>query len=146
MEKANCVSFAYQEDGFCELWKGSVGETDGSNTGYKWYETRCFCDTGLQPAPTCEDTDPMKNAGWDTGKFSPWKYYPEAEGREIVDFKIKTGGADGTAFRLQTGNFHFDKSMWLYQDLKACPGIRFRCSFKWQWTSTTRSNRMTVLP
>ncbi|OBS22691.1 hypothetical protein FPOA_09023 [Fusarium poae] len=133
MEKSNCVSFAYMENNFCELWNRPVGQTDGSDVGIKWYDTSCFCDTGIEPAPTCEDTNPIKNGGWDTGKFSPWEYYPEAEDREIVDFKIKAGGADGTGFRFQTGNFHFDKSMWLYQDLKACPGARFQCSFKWQW-------------
>ncbi|KAL4727952.1 hypothetical protein ACLX1H_004653 [Fusarium chlamydosporum] len=66
--------------------------------------------------------------------FSPWKYYPEAEGREIVDFKVKAGGAPGDAgYSFETGNFHYDKSMWIYQDVKACAGIRFRCSFKWWW-------------
>ncbi|PTD08977.1 hypothetical protein FCULG_00011135 [Fusarium culmorum] len=133
MEKANCVAFDFQENSFCDLWKGAVGETDGAETDFKWYETRCFCDTGIEPAPTCEDTNIIKNAGWDTGKFSPWKYYPVAEDREIVDFSIKAGGADGTGYRFQTGNFHYDKSMWLYQDLTACPGITLQCSFKWMW-------------
>ncbi|CAG1964668.1 unnamed protein product [Fusarium graminearum] len=149
MEKANCVTFAFQENSFCDLWKGAVGETDGAETGFKWYETRCFCDTGIEPAPTCEDTNIIKNAGWDTGKFSPWQYYPVAEDREIVDFSIKAGGADGTGYRFQTGNFHYDKSMWLYQDLTACPGVTLQCSFKWMWDKyygIAQNNGDTLVP
>ncbi|WZH46884.1 hypothetical protein QYS62_008007 [Fusarium acuminatum] len=129
----NCETFYYYDDGSCQLFKGTIDGTDDSETPYKTYETRCFCDTGIEPAPTCEDTNPIINGGWDNGKFSPWEYYPRASGRDIVDFKIKAGGQGGSAYRFQTGNFHFDKSMWLYQDIKACPGVTFSCTFNWWW-------------
>jgi hypothetical protein len=131
-EQPNCETFLFTGD-FCELYKGTFTSVDDAETGWRSYETRCFCDTGIEPAPTCEDTNPIINGGWDNGKFSPWKYYPRASGRDIVDFKIKAGGQDGSAYRFQTGNFHFDKSMWLYQDVKACPGASFYCTFNWWW-------------
>ncbi|CAJ0546787.1 Ff.00g014140.m01.CDS01 [Fusarium sp. VM40] len=129
----NCETFYYYDDGSCQLFKGTVDGTDDAETPFKTYETRCFCDTGIEPAPTCEDTNPIINGGWDDGKFSPWEYYPRASGRDIVDFKIKAGGQGDSAYRFQTGNFHFDKSMWIYQDVKACPGITFTCTFNWWW-------------
>ncbi|SPJ76028.1 uncharacterized protein FTOL_05759 [Fusarium torulosum] len=130
---SNCETFYYYNSNYCELYKGTLDDTDDSETPFKVYETRCFCDTGIEPVPTCEDTNPIINGGWDDGKFSPWEYYPEASGRDIVDFKIKAGGQGGSAYRFQTGNFHFDKSMWLYQDVKACPGASFYCTFNWWW-------------
>jgi hypothetical protein len=129
----NCETFYYYDSNYCELYKGTVDDTDDSETTFKIYETRCFCDTGIEPVPTCEDTNPIINGGWDDGKFSPWKYYSRASGRDIVDFKIKAGGQGSSAYRFQTGNFHFDKSMWLYQDVKACPGANFYCTFNWWW-------------
>ncbi|KAJ4252384.1 hypothetical protein NW762_010982 [Fusarium torreyae] len=132
MQKSNCKSFIVAENSFCELYRGTA-DTDGSETDFKLYETKCFCDTGVEQAPTCEDITPILNGGWDTDSFAPWEYYPVADGRDIVDFDIVRGGADGSAYRFQTGDFHFDKSMWLYQDITACPGITFDCSFKWKW-------------
>ncbi|KAM0197247.1 hypothetical protein ACHAPI_005105 [Fusarium lateritium] len=131
-ELSNCETFLFTGDS-CDLYKGTFSSVDDAETDWKSYETRCFCDTGIEPAPTCEDTNPIINGGWDNGKFSPWEYYPRASGRDIVDFKIKAGGEGGSAYRFQTGNFHFDKSMWLYQDIKACPGATFSCTFKWWW-------------
>ncbi|KAF5024517.1 hypothetical protein F66182_3457 [Fusarium sp. NRRL 66182] len=74
METPNCKSFAVQENAFCEMYRGSPGDTDSVETPFMWYETDCFCETGLEPAPTCEDTTPILNGGWDTGDFSPWQF------------------------------------------------------------------------
>ncbi|KAM0354988.1 hypothetical protein ACHAPU_000832 [Fusarium lateritium] len=133
MQKSNCVTFLFEENNYCQLYKATITSFEESETSYKWYETKCFCDTDIEAAPTCEDVNPIINGGWDNGRFTPWEYYPRASGRKVVDFKIKDGGADDSAYRLQTGNFHYDKSMWLYQDIKACPGARFTCTFKWWW-------------
>ncbi|KAF4998723.1 hypothetical protein FGRMN_3049 [Fusarium graminum] len=134
MEKPNCVIFLFEENNYCRLYKGTITDfVEQTDVNYAWYETQCFCDTNIEPAPTCEDVNPIINGGWDNGRFTPWDYYSYASGREVVDFKIKEGGADGSAYRLQTGNFHYDKSMWLYQDIKACPGASFSCTFKWWW-------------
>ncbi|KAF5667295.1 hypothetical protein FHETE_5998 [Fusarium heterosporum] len=134
MEKPNCVTFYFEENNYCQLYKGAITSfVQETEANYEWYETKCFCDTDIEPAPTCEDVNPIINGGWDNGRFTPWDYYSYASGREVVDFKIKEGGADDSAYRFQTGNFHFDKSMWLYQDIKACPGARFSCTFKWWW-------------
>ncbi|KAI6758363.1 hypothetical protein HG530_010603 [Fusarium avenaceum] len=131
-EQPNCETFYFTGD-YCELYKGTFSSVYEEDVSLRTYETRCFCDTGIEPAPTCEDTNPIINGGWDDGKFSPWDYYSRASGRDIVDFKIKAGGQGDSAYRFQTGNFHFDKSMWIYQDVKACPGITFTCTFNWWW-------------
>ncbi|KAL4725823.1 hypothetical protein ACLX1H_006497 [Fusarium chlamydosporum] len=133
MEKPNCGTFVYQENSFCELYRGTVQETTGDDWGYEWFVPDCFCDTGIEPAPVCEDTAPIINPDWETGKFSPWDYYSRAEGRAVVDFNIVRGGQGGSVYRFQTGNFYADKSMWIYQDIKACPGITFDCTFMWWW-------------
>ncbi|KAH7240045.1 uncharacterized protein BKA55DRAFT_693591 [Fusarium redolens] len=39
-----CIAFAVQPDVFCDLWGGSVKQTDGSNTAWSWYSLDCFCD------------------------------------------------------------------------------------------------------
>ncbi|KAF4947936.1 hypothetical protein FSARC_13855, partial [Fusarium sarcochroum] len=120
-------------DNFCSLFRDTISGTDDSETEFKWYETRCFCDTGVEQAPTCEDTTPILNAGWDTGSFEPWDFQAKVGYRKIVDFDIVRGGEGGSAYRFQTGDFHFDKSMWVYQDITACPGVTFYCSYKWKW-------------
>ncbi|TVY66270.1 hypothetical protein Focb16_v011142 [Fusarium oxysporum f. sp. cubense] len=45
VETPECQSFAVQENGFCEMYRGSIGGTDGQNTSFEWYEPSCFCDT-----------------------------------------------------------------------------------------------------
>ncbi|KAF5637907.1 hypothetical protein F52700_4610 [Fusarium sp. NRRL 52700] len=132
-QKSNCVTFLYEKNVQCSLYMGTVTQLSPDRTGVKTYETRCFCDTGIDPAPTCSFDTAIINGGFDNGKLSPWKEDPNPGGKIPVALRPVPGGADGTSYRLQTGQFDFDKSMWLYQDIKACPGTRFYCSYKWWW-------------
>jgi hypothetical protein len=47
-----CIAFAVQPDVFCELWGGSVKQTDGSNTAWSWYFLDCFCDLSDESTTT----------------------------------------------------------------------------------------------
>ncbi|KAF4978158.1 hypothetical protein FZEAL_5403 [Fusarium zealandicum] len=133
-EKPNCKTFVFGDEGsFCELYAGTIQDTDGSDSAYAWYVPDCFCDTGIDPAPTCEDQMPILNGGWETGLLEPWDYYSYASNRPVVDFSIVPDGYDGSAYRFQTGNFHSAKSMWVYQDIEACADITFDCTFQWYW-------------
>ncbi|KAF5689527.1 hypothetical protein FCIRC_1328 [Fusarium circinatum] len=132
-QKSNCVTFLYEKNAQCSLYMGTVTQLSSDRTAVKTYETRCFCDTGIDPAPTCSFDTAIINGGFDNGKLSPWEEDPNPGGKIPVALRPVPGGADGTSYRLQTGQFDFDKSMWLYQDIKACPGTRFYCSYKWWW-------------
>ncbi|KAF4472866.1 hypothetical protein FAGAP_13491 [Fusarium agapanthi] len=132
-QKSNCVTFLYEKNAQCSLYMGTVTQLSSDQTAVKTYETRCFCDTGIEPAPTCSFDTSIINGGFDNGKLSPWQEDPNPDDKIPVALRPVPGGADGTSYRLQTGQFDFDKSMWLYQDIKACPGTTFYCSYKWWW-------------
>ncbi|RKL16098.1 hypothetical protein BFJ68_g5350 [Fusarium oxysporum] len=132
-QKSNCVTFLYEKDIQCSLYMGTVTQLSPDRTGVKTYETRCFCDTGIEPAPTCSYDTSIINGGFDDGKFSPWQEDPNPGGKDPVALRPVPGGEGGTSYRLQTGQFDFDKSMWIYQDVKACPGTTFYCSYRWWW-------------
>ncbi|KAF4463671.1 hypothetical protein FALBO_9513 [Fusarium albosuccineum] len=133
-EKPNCETFAFSQNSFCELYRGTIQDTDGEDFGFEYYVPDCFCDTGIDPAPTCEDQHPITNAGFDTGSLAPWDYYRVASRRPVVDFSIVPGGEGGSAYRFQTANtFNADKSLWVYQDIEVCAGVTFDCTFKWWW-------------
>ncbi|CEI60131.1 hypothetical protein FVEN_g8080 [Fusarium venenatum] len=132
-EKSNCVTFTFEKDSQCYLYSGTITELSSDRTTTRNYETRCFCDTGIEPAPTCSYDTSIVNGGFDNGKFSPWQEDPNPGGKVPVALRPVQGGEGGTDYRLQTGQFDFDKSMWIYQDVKACPGTRFYCSYRWRW-------------
>ncbi|KLO90545.1 Uncharacterized protein LW93_10963 [Fusarium fujikuroi] len=46
----DCIAFAIQPNVFCDLWRGRIQGTDGSNTDWTWYSLDCFCD--LPELPT----------------------------------------------------------------------------------------------
>ncbi|ENH63649.1 hypothetical protein FOC1_g10004257 [Fusarium oxysporum f. sp. cubense race 1] len=127
-EGANCGA-----RGYCSLYMGTVTQLSPDRTGVKTYETRCFCDTGIEPVPTCSYDTSIINGGFDNGKFSPWQEDPNPGSKDPVALRPVPGGEGGTAYRLQTGQFDFDKSMWIYQDVEACPGTTFYCSYRWWW-------------
>jgi hypothetical protein len=133
MQKSNCVTFIFEKDMQCSLYAGTITQLSPDRTSVKYYETRCFCDTGIEPAPTCSYDTSIVNGGFDDGKFSPWQEDPNPGGKDPVALRPVPGGEGGTSYRLQTGQFDFDKSMWIYQDVKACPGTRFYCSYRWWW-------------
>ncbi|KAF4441036.1 hypothetical protein FACUT_3065 [Fusarium acutatum] len=148
-QKSNCVTFLYEKNAQCSLYMGTVNQLSSDRTGVKTYETRCFCDTGIEPAPTCSFDTAIINGGFDNGKFSPWQEDPNPGGKIPVALRPVPGGADGTSYLLQTGQFDFDKSMWIYQDVKACPGTRFYCSYKWWWDeyyAIRQSNGNSLVP
>ncbi|EMT67591.1 hypothetical protein FOC4_g10005693 [Fusarium odoratissimum] len=99
--------------------------------GYK--DAQCSLYRGIEPAPTCSYDTSIINGGFDNGKFSPWQEDPNPGGKDPVALRPVPGGEGGTSYRLQTGQFDFDKSMWIYQDVKACPGTTFYCSYRWWW-------------
>ncbi|RGP81854.1 hypothetical protein FLONG3_51 [Fusarium longipes] len=132
-QKSNCVTFIFEKDSQCSLYLGTITQLSSDRTTARYYETRCFCDTGIEPAPTCSYDTSIVNGGFDDGKFSPWQEDPNPGGKDPVALRPVRGGEGGTDYRLQTGQFDFDKSMWIYQDVKACPGTRFYCSYRWWW-------------
>ncbi|EXL97314.1 hypothetical protein FOIG_10362 [Fusarium odoratissimum NRRL 54006] len=133
METSNCVTFLYQKDAQCSLYRGKITQLSSDRTSVRNYEISCFCDTGIEPAPTCSYDTSIINGGFDNGKFSPWQEDPNPGGKDPVALRPVPGGEGGTSYRLQTGQFDFDKSMWIYQDVKACPGTTFYCSYRWWW-------------
>ncbi|WKT51884.1 hypothetical protein QSH57_002398 [Fusarium oxysporum f. sp. vasinfectum] len=133
METSNCVTFLYQKDAQCSLYRGKITQLSSDRTSVRNYEISCFCDTGIEPAPTCSYDTSIINGGFDDGKFSPWQEDPNPGGKDPVALRPVPGGEGGTSYRLQTGQFDFDKSMWIYQDVKACPGTTFYCSYRWWW-------------
>ncbi|KAF4444271.1 hypothetical protein F53441_11179 [Fusarium austroafricanum] len=132
METQNCQTIMFQENQFCELYRGTVTSVDDECNDYDYYDIDCFCETDVTRAPTCEYSNPIKNGDWGNGRLEPWVLDPNSE-RDPIDVKIVPGGQDGSGYRLQTANFHADKSMWLYQDIEACPGARFHCTYYWWW-------------
>ncbi|KAG7409229.1 hypothetical protein Forpe1208_v011567 [Fusarium oxysporum f. sp. rapae] len=133
METSNCVTFLYQKDAQCSLYRGKITQLSSDQTSVRNYEISCFCDTGIDPAPTCSYDTSIINGGFDDGKFSPWQEDPNPGGKDPVALRPVPGGEGGTSYRLQTGQFDFDKSMWIYQDVKACAGTTFYCSYRWWW-------------
>ncbi|KAJ4135316.1 hypothetical protein NW768_004942 [Fusarium equiseti] len=130
MQKSNCVTFFYEKDTQCTLYRGTVAEIGPDQTSYRTYEISCFCDTGIEPAPTCSyDT----SLGFDDGKFAPWQSDPNPGGKDPVAFRVVPGSEGDSSYRFQTGQFDFNKGMWIYQDVKACPGTRFYCNYRWRW-------------
>ncbi|RFN48820.1 hypothetical protein FIE12Z_6875 [Fusarium flagelliforme] len=61
--KANdqCTSFYFEADYYCAHYSGTVTETDGQETSFKWYDVDCFScpsdetepTTPTEPAPQC---------------------------------------------------------------------------------------------
>ncbi|KAF9777098.1 hypothetical protein IL306_004610 [Fusarium sp. DS 682] len=133
MQKSNCVTFLYEKNMQCTLYRGTITQLSPDQTTVKNYETRCFCDTGIEPAPTCSYDTSIINGGFDDGKFTPWQEDPNPGGKDPVASRVVPGGEDGTPYRFQTGQFDFDKGMWIYQDVKACPGTTFYCTYRWWW-------------
>ncbi|KAM0293694.1 hypothetical protein HYE67_007902 [Fusarium culmorum] len=130
MQKSNCVTFLYEKNMQCTLYRGTVTELSPDETTFKTYETRCFCDTDIEPVPTCSyDT----SIGFNDGRFAPWQADPNPGGKDSVAFRVVPGDEGDPSYRFQTGQFDFDKGMWIYQDVKACPGTRFYCSYRWKW-------------
>jgi len=130
MQTSNCVTFLYEKNMQCILYQGTVTELSPDETTFKTYETSCFCDTDIEPAPTCSyDT----SIGFNDGKFAPWEADPNPGGKDPVAFRVVPGDEGDAPYRFQTGQFDFDKGMWIYQDVKACPGTRFYCSYRWKW-------------
>ncbi|KLO82324.1 Uncharacterized protein LW93_9517 [Fusarium fujikuroi] len=132
-QKSNCVTFLYEKNAQCSLYMGTVTQLSSDRTGVKTYETRCFCDTGIEPAPTCSYDDPFTNGGFEDGTLTPWVEDPNPGGYDPVYSKVVPGGQGGSSYHFQTGQFDFDKSLWLYQDIKACPGTKFYCTYNWWW-------------
>ncbi|KAF5618070.1 uncharacterized protein FTJAE_12376 [Fusarium tjaetaba] len=132
-QKSNCVTFLYEKNAQCSLYMGTVTQLSSDRTGVKTYETRCFCDTGIDPAPTCSYSDPFTNGGFEDGTLAPWVEDPNPGRYDPVYSKVVPGGQGGSSYHFQTGQFDADESLWLYQDIKACPGTRFTCSYNWWW-------------
>ncbi|KAF5591156.1 uncharacterized protein FSUBG_10577 [Fusarium subglutinans] len=132
-QKSNCVTFLYEKNAQCSLYMGTVTQLSSDRTAVKTYETRCFCDTGIEPAPTCSYSDPFSNGGFEDGTLNPWVEDPNPGGYDPVYSKVVPGGEGGSSYHFQTGQFDFDKSLWLYQDIEACPGTTFTCSYSWWW-------------
>ncbi|KAF5722349.1 hypothetical protein FMUND_2861 [Fusarium mundagurra] len=132
-KKSNCVTFFYEKDVQCTLYMGTITQLSPNPNGAKSYQTRCFCDTGIDPAPTCSYADPFSNGGFEDGTLSPWVEDPNPGGYDPVYSKVVPGGEGGSSYHFQTGQFDADKSLWLYQDIKACPGTRFTCTYNWWW-------------
>ncbi|KAG4286239.1 hypothetical protein FPRO06_07499 [Fusarium proliferatum] len=132
-KKSNCVTFLYEKNAQCSLYRGTATQLSSDRTGVKTYETQCFCDTGVEPAPTCSYDDPFSNGGFEDGTLAPWVEHPNPGGYDPVYSKVVPGGEGGSSYHFQTGQFDADKSLWLYQDIKACPGTRFYCSYSWWW-------------
>ncbi|RFN47518.1 hypothetical protein FIE12Z_8235 [Fusarium flagelliforme] len=130
MQKSNCVTFLYERNMQCTLYQGTVTELSPDETTFKTYETSCFCDTDIEPAPTCSYDNSIN---FDDGKFAPWQADPNPGGKDPVAFKVVPGDEGDPPYRFQTGQFDFDKGMWIYQDVKACPGTTFYCSYRWKW-------------
>ncbi|GKU05606.1 hypothetical protein FLAG1_08484 [Fusarium langsethiae] len=141
-QKSNCVTFLYDKNAQCSFYAGTITELSPDRTSVRNYETRCFCDTGIEPAPTCSYDTSIVNGGFDDGKFSPWQEDPNPGGKDPVAIRVVPGGENDSSYRMQTGQFDFDKSMWIYQDVKACPGTYFSCSYRWWWDEyyTIRQN------
>ncbi|RGP71935.1 hypothetical protein FSPOR_3050 [Fusarium sporotrichioides] len=141
-QKSNCVTFLYDKNAQCSFYAGTITQLSPDRTSVRNYETRCFCDTGIEPAPTCSYDTSIVNGGFDDGKFSPWQEDPNPGGKDPVAIRVVPGGENDSPYRMQTGQFDFDKSMWIYQDVKACPGTYFSCSYRWWWDEyyTIRQN------
>ncbi|KAF5987262.1 hypothetical protein FCOIX_1117 [Fusarium coicis] len=131
-KKSNCVTFLYEQNIQCDLYMGTVTSLSSDRSSVKTYETRCFCDTGIEPAPTCSYADPFSNGGFEDGTLAPWVEDPNPDGYDPVYSKVVRGGESGS-YHFQTGQFDYDKSLWLYQDIKACGGTTFTCSYAWWW-------------
>ncbi|KAF5683539.1 hypothetical protein FDENT_7151 [Fusarium denticulatum] len=132
-QKSNCVTFLYEQNAQCSLYMGTVTQLSSDRTGVKTYETRCFCDTGIDPAPTCSYSDPFTNGGFEDGTLAPWVEDPNPGRYDPVYSKVVPGGEGGSSYHFQTGQFDADKSLWLYQDIEACPGTSFYCTYNWWW-------------
>ncbi|KAF4341935.1 hypothetical protein FBEOM_4101 [Fusarium beomiforme] len=132
-QKSNCVTFIYAENSQCTLYRGTITQLSTDEVPVQYYETSCFCDTGIEPAPTCQYDVSIVNGDFDDGKFSPWVEDPNPGGKDPVASRVVPGGEGGSPYRFQTGQFDFDKGMWIYQNVKACPGTRFYCSYRWWW-------------
>ncbi|KAI1058868.1 hypothetical protein LB507_004169 [Fusarium sp. FIESC RH6] len=130
MQKSNCVTFFYEKNAQCNLYRGTVTELSTDQTSFKTYETSCFCDTDIEPAPTCSYETSL---GFNDDKFTPWQADPSPGGKDPVAFRVVPGAEGDAAYRFQTGQFDFDKGMWIYQDVNACAGTTFYCSYRWKW-------------
>ncbi|RBQ70465.1 hypothetical protein FVER53590_12281 [Fusarium verticillioides] len=130
--KSNCVTFFYEKNAQCTLYMGTITQLMPDPNGSKSYQTSCFCDTGIDPAPTCSYADPFSNGGFEDGTLSPWVEDPNPGGYDPVYSKVVRGGESGS-YHFQTGQFDYDKSLWLYQDIEACGGTTFTCSYAWWW-------------
>ncbi|RBR20129.1 uncharacterized protein FIESC28_05408 [Fusarium coffeatum] len=130
MQQSNCVTFYYEKNMQCTLWRGTITELSTDETSFKSYETSCFCDTDIEPAPTCSYDNSIN---FNDGKFAPWQADPNPGGKDPVAFKVVPNSEGGSPYRFQTGQFDFDKGMWIYQDVKACAGTTFYCTYRWKW-------------
>ncbi|KAF5565873.1 hypothetical protein FNAPI_1422 [Fusarium napiforme] len=131
-QKSNCVTFLFEQNIQCDLYMGTVTSLSSDRSTFRTYETRCFCDTGIEPAPTCSYS-PFTNLGFEDGKLAPWVEDPNPGGYDPVYSKVVPGGQGGSSYHFQTGQFDADKSLWLYQDVEACAGTTFTCSYTWWW-------------
>ncbi|WXC54030.1 hypothetical protein SNK03_000035 [Fusarium graminearum] len=100
------------------MQKSTVTELSPDETTFKTHETRCFCDTDIEPVPTCSyDT----SIGFNDDRFAPWQADPNPGGKDPVAFRVIPGDEGDPSYRFQTGQFDFDKGMGIYQGCQGLP-------------------------
>ncbi|KAF5967685.1 hypothetical protein FCOIX_11812 [Fusarium coicis] len=58
-----CIAFAIQQNVFCDLWRGRIQGTHGSNTDWTWYSLDFFCDLPELPTTSAEATATTATTG-----------------------------------------------------------------------------------